>query len=185
MKKAYPSGDGMTGLLYYYYDDIPKKTECSSDLNFCGRVFSHSITDPAQYWGAKNKNDWAQVTFHGSLLYISHYSIESPANQRRAKGFIVEGIKQNGNEEVIDSVDDLEISESHAVKTRKVNNVGPFRSIRFIVTDTYFSADYYAGVWAFDVFGILSIGQLHGTCKIKYQSMKFVFWYSLLLLLIC
>ena len=167
LKKLLPeSSSQISGLIGAYQNDIKFNIECNSDVYFCDKLFLHTMST-ANHWGIKNQNDWVKLTFNKSLLYITHYSIQTSNYANKPKGVLVEGTKENGMHEIIDTNSETGLTSTYAVLTKEVDKAGPYKSIKFSVFDRY-STDttWYSSLFGIDVFGILA-PKVRYTCNQK------------------
>ena len=124
-------------------------------------------------WGAKNQNDWLEVSFGDDLLYVTHYSITGKSGTKRPKGWNVDAKDKSGVSHRIDTVTEGLLPENEN-EVHKIKNHGPFTSFRFTMTNSYDSSgNWYSHLYGIDFFGVLNPDPLlmkkifHQTCKRK------------------
>ena len=107
-------------------------------------------------WGAKNQNDWLEVSFGNDLLYITHYCITGKNSGRRTRGWNVDAKDKQGVLHRIDTVSNGLLSSNYN-EIHKIRSHGPFSSFKFTITDTYQSdSTWYSLTFGIDFFGILN-----------------------------
>ena len=183
LTKAPPSSNEIYGIIGVNYDKIDYNIDCNTDINYCKSLFLHTQSTNT-HWGIKNKNDWVKITFNKALIYMTHYSLQASPNSYRAKGVLVEGIKENGISETIDKNDETGLTTAFGVLTKETSKAGPYKSIKFSVFDTYeTNNEWYSSLFGIDLFGVL-IPKTRYTCNIMRKHMFIKNIYFLLFLLI-
>ena len=162
------SNSDLSGIIEVNHSNIQYNTECNSDFDLCDKLFLHTLTQNS-YWGALNKNDWVKITFKKELLYLTHYSLQASCYNNRPKGVLIEGIRENGEIEIIDNNTETGLTSSLDILTKEVNKTGPYKSIKFSVFDRYgIENNWFSGLFGIDVFGILA-PKSRKTCAQKYK----------------
>ena len=160
------SSSEIYGIIGVNYSNIKYTVECNTDVNYCKYLFLHTQSTNT-FWGIKNKNDWVKITFNKDLLYMTHYSLQSSSKTFKAKGVLVEGIKENGMSEIIDNNCETGLTGTFQVSTKEIKKPGPYKSLKFSIFDSYATeTTHFSSLFGIDVFGIL-IPKIRYTCNQK------------------
>ena len=148
---------------------LPTKdhVNCSSDVNFCHRLFNGNIS--GNYWGVANKNDYAEVFFKRNSFLLS-YTLYGQDTEPgcNAKGVVVHGILPNKSMIEIDKITSSYLNGSNARQARTINYKERLSSLRFTVFDTWgtVGTKWFGGILRIDV----NIKPYKTECKYKIKS---------------
>ena len=138
----------LNGILQKLSTNIEYTTFGTSDEDYAYCPFRKNCTTT---WGAKDKNDYLEIRFIKHLVYLTNYSIQG--GNARIKGWFLDAKDVHGHMHRIDSVADALVN-SVSIDIMTVNNHGPFKSFRFVATDTWQSLNgWFATIRSIDFFG--------------------------------
>ena len=163
------SNPEIKGLLWKYKEKIPYKAEASTyNYNDPHIVFNFSATGSTDYWHGEGERNTISIEFIKHKIQIAFYSFQTfdfECNKHsHAKSWDFYGTTIDGEEILLDDVDDNDICGNLSILTHPVYSNSFFKSFKFKMTATNHDGNWKFTIFKVDFYGKIQDFKIHDCC---------------------